>query len=215
MAPPRKHTTDAILDAARALVLDDGPRTASVAAIAEASGAPSGTLYHRFGSRDGILAAAWLRALERFQSAVLEAEASRREDGVEAGVAMASATLAFADDHPRDARLLLVLRRSDLLDAAPDEELRTRVDVINAPLEAAIRRIARSVHGRADARAVDAVTRAVVDLPGAAIRRHLRDADDRLPRWVAADLISATRALLRPLPTDERRPREPISGGTN
>ncbi|KKC02727.1 helix-turn-helix domain-containing protein, partial [Mycobacterium nebraskense] len=67
MAPPRKHETDVILDAARALVLAGGPRAASVAAIAKTSGAPAGTLYHRFGNRDGILTAAWLRALERFQ----------------------------------------------------------------------------------------------------------------------------------------------------
>ncbi|MET0995380.1 MAG: TetR family transcriptional regulator, partial [Mycobacterium sp.] len=48
MAPPRKHETDVILDATRALVLAEGPRAASVAAIATASGAPAGTLYHRF-----------------------------------------------------------------------------------------------------------------------------------------------------------------------
>lgn len=42
MAPPRKHETDAILDATRALVLAEGPRAASVAAIAKVSGAPAG-----------------------------------------------------------------------------------------------------------------------------------------------------------------------------
>lgn len=78
MAPPRKHETDVILDAARALVLDGGPRTASVAAIATASGAPAGTLYHRFGNRDGILTAAWLRALERFQARALAADGDTR-----------------------------------------------------------------------------------------------------------------------------------------
>ena len=50
MAPPRKHQTDVILDATRALVLAEGPRAASVGAIAKASGAPAGTLYHRFGT---------------------------------------------------------------------------------------------------------------------------------------------------------------------
>jgi AcrR family transcriptional regulator len=59
MAPPRKHQTDVILDTTRALVLADGPRAAGVAAIAKASGAPAGTLYHRFGNRNGIVAAAW------------------------------------------------------------------------------------------------------------------------------------------------------------
>ena len=33
MAPPRKHETDVILDAARALVLDGGPRSATVTTI--------------------------------------------------------------------------------------------------------------------------------------------------------------------------------------
>ena len=71
MAPPRKHETDVILDAARTLVLSEGPRAASVAAIAATSGAPAGTLYHRFGNRNGILTAAWLRALERFHALAL------------------------------------------------------------------------------------------------------------------------------------------------
>jgi AcrR family transcriptional regulator len=187
MAPPRKHTTDHILDAARTLVLADGPRAASVAAIAELSGAPVGTLYHRFGSRDAVLAAAWLRALEQFQSGALAAVAEHPDDPLEAGVAVAVAALGFARRRPEDARLLLVLRRSDLLDAAPDDELRARIDAMNAPLEDAFRRIARSLGGRADARTVDAVTRAVVDLPGAAIRRHLREDGSRLPEWLAKD----------------------------
>ena len=73
MAPPTKHPTARILDAARTLALTEGPRAVSVAAIADASGAPAGTLYHRFGSRDGILRAAWLRALEGFQARWLDA----------------------------------------------------------------------------------------------------------------------------------------------
>ena len=100
MAPPRKHETDVILDAARALVLVGGPRAASVAAIAKSSGAPAGTLYHRFGNRDGILAAAWLRALGRFQA---RAMAARRpaETPAETAVAMAVAAISFARELPR------------------------------------------------------------------------------------------------------------------
>ena len=195
MAPPRKHSTDTILDAARALVLTAGPRAASVAAISRASGAPVGTLYHRFGNRDGVLAAVWFRALERFQALALAADAAHRDDPVEAGVALAGAALDFAARHPDDARLLLAVRRSDLLDGAPPQ-LRARLDAGNAPLEAALRRIARALHGRADARAVDHVMRAVVDLPGAAVRRHLREPDATLPRWLAADVAAAARALL-------------------
>lgn len=196
MAPPRKHDTYDILDAARDVVLADGPRAASVAAIARVSGAPVGTLYHRFGSRDAVLAAAWLRALERFQTRALAAVAAHPGDPVEAGVEMAVAAVAFAREHPEDARLLLVVRRSDLLDAAPDDELSVQIDAMNAPLRDALRLVARALSGRADARAVDAVTRAVVDLPTAAVRRHLRGDGQPLPDWLAQDVADAARTLL-------------------
>ena len=194
MAPPRKHDTDAILDAARALVLRSGPRAAGVAAIARESGAPVGTLYHRFGSRDAILAAAWLRALERFQARALDAAAGSG-DAVATGAAMAAAVVSFSRDMPEDAGLLLSIRRDDLLDAAPGPEVRERLAAINAPLEAATKNIARELHGRADARALDAVTRAIVDLPYAAIRRHARA--ERLPSWLEEDVRDSARVLLK------------------
>jgi len=193
MAAPRKHDTDRILDAARALVLREGPRAASVAAIAAASGAPVGTIYHRFGNRDGLLAAVWLRALERFQRRCLAA-AGDETDPIESGVAMASAAVGFARNLPEDALLLLSLRRDDLLDAAPGPELRLRLDEINAPLLNEMRRVARGLHGDESERALDAVTRAVVDLPYSAIRRHGRARS--LPDWLEDDVAAACRTLL-------------------
>jgi len=196
VAAPRKHDTDLILDAARSLVLEEGPRAASVAAIAAESGAPVGTLYHRFGSRDALLAAAWLRALQRFQERSLGA-ARGPGDAVEAGVGMARAAIAFAADLPEDAQLLLSLRRDDLLDASPGEGFRIRLGEINAPLEDEIRRLARALTGGDGRRGLDAVMRAIVDLPYAAIRRHGRDGS--LPAWLGDDVEAAARTLLRAL----------------
>ncbi|WP_280232960.1 TetR/AcrR family transcriptional regulator [Nocardia cyriacigeorgica] len=192
MAPPRKHATDVILDAARTLVLSDGPRAASVAAIAEASGAPVGTLYHRFGNRNGVLTAAWLRALERFQDRVKAA--AEDPDPLEAGVAMARAAIGFGRDLPDDARLLLSLRPSDLLDGNPDEEFGARLTGMNAPLIEHLRRIAAGLFGSDGAREVDAVSRAIVDLPYAALRRHAQAAE--LPQWLEQDVTGAARTLL-------------------
>lgn len=192
MAPPRKHDTDVILDAARSLVLAEGPRATSVAAIAAASGAPVGTLYHRFGNRDGVLAAAWLRALERFQSRARAA--AEDPDPLEAGVAMARSTVSFARDLPDDARLLLSLRPSDLLDGSPGEEFAARLTTMNAPLIAEVARVARELSGDDDARRVDAVARAVVDLPYAAVRRHA--GSKALPTWLEDDIADAARVLL-------------------
>jgi AcrR family transcriptional regulator len=195
VAPPRKHDTDEILDAARTLVLRDGPRAASVAAIAKESGAPVGTLYHRFGNRDGVLAAAWLRAVERFQRRALEAATD--PDPLEAAVAMATSTIRFAREQPDDVGLLLAIRRGDLLDADPGDTFRVELKAINAPLEAELARLTRALRGRADSRSLDAVTRAVVDLPGAAVRRHLRS-DRKLPGWLENDVAASARTLLSP-----------------
>ncbi|MGW6374534.1 TetR/AcrR family transcriptional regulator [Rhodococcus sp. NPDC055112] len=192
MAPPRKHDTDAILDAARTLVLADGPRAAGVAAIAAASGAPVGTLYHRFGSRNGVLTEAWLRALARFQERVMGVAGD--PDPVEAGVSMAVATVRFARELPDDAKLLLNLRPSDLLDGGPDAEFRSRLDRMNAPLFEHLRRLARDLLGADGDREIDAVSRAVVDLPYAALRRHAHAAE--LPDWLDADLAATARTLL-------------------
>ena len=192
MAPPRKHESDVILDAARALVLAGGPRAASVAAIAKSSGAPAGTLYHRFGNRDGILAAAWLRALERFQAQAMAADAGAPLD---AAVAMAVAAISFARGLPEDARLLLTIRPGDLLDDEPDAEFAETLAAMNAPLTRRVGALARQLYGRGDARSVDAVARAIVDLPYAVVRRHAHD--EPLPSWLEADVAASVRAVLR------------------
>jgi AcrR family transcriptional regulator len=191
MAPPRKHETDVILDAARALVLDGGPRAASVAAIAKSSGAPAGTLYHRFGNRNGILTAAWLRALERFQARAMAAEA---DTPMATAVAMAVSCIGFTRELPQDARLLLTIRPGDLLDGEPDAAFQQTLAAMNAPLRDRIGALARQLFGSGNARSVDAVARAVADLPYAVVRRHARD--EPMPRWLEADVAASARAVL-------------------
>ena len=190
MAPPRKHGTDAILDATRSLVLAGGPRVASVAAIASASGAPAGTLYHRFGSRDGVLTATWLRALERFQAQVLAAGGT---DALETAVAMALAAVAFARDLPDDVRLLLTIRPSDLLDDGDGAGLSQTIAEMNAPLGVRLRGLAQELYGSTEPRALDAVYRAVVDLPYGVIRRHV----GAVPDWLADEVAAGARVLLQ------------------
>jgi AcrR family transcriptional regulator len=197
VAPPRKHETDVILDAARALVLAGGPRAASVAAIATASGAPAGTLYHRFGNRDGILTAAWLRALEGFQARAMAAEA---DTPAETAVAMAVACISFARELPEDARLLLTIRPADLLDGEPDAAFQRTLAAMNGPLNERIGTLARQLYGSSDPRSVDAVARAVADLPYAVVRRHAHD--EPMPSWLEADVAASARAVLQSLGED-------------
>ena len=192
MAPPRKHETDVILDATRALVLGGGPRAASVAAIAKASGAPAGTLYHRFGNRDGILTAAWLRALGRFQARAMAADGGTP---LETATAMAVAAVGFARELPDDARLLLTIRPGDLLDGEPDAAFQQTLAAMNAPLTERIGDLARQLYGNSEPRSVDAVARAVADLPYAVVRRHAHD--DPMPPWLEGEVAASAVAVLR------------------
>jgi AcrR family transcriptional regulator len=184
-----------ILDATRALILAGGPRAASVAAIAKASGAPAGTLYHRFGNRDGVVIAAWLRALARFQERALAAAANPASDTpLQSATAMAVSAIGFARELPDDARLLLTIRPGDLIDGQPDATFRETLAAMNAPLAGRIRELADELYATSDPRAVDAVNRAVSDLPYAVVRRHAYD--NPLPDWLEADVAAAAGAVL-------------------
>ncbi|WP_445149675.1 helix-turn-helix domain-containing protein [Baekduia sp. Peel2402] len=200
MARPPMHDSDGILDAARALLLDGGPRAASVAAIAKASGAPVGTLYHRFGTRDELLAAVWLRAVARFADGYLaagdNADDAADDAPAQTAAAMAAAVVAFARAAPQDTQLLLGGGLADLLDAPPTEAMLARQAAINAPLDAAIRALARRRYGRADRRHVDRVRLAVVDLPAGALRRWVRDGASAPPGWAEDEVARAAAQLL-------------------
>jgi hypothetical protein len=65
---------------------------------------------------------------------------------------------------------------------------------MNAPLNARIRDAARKLYGRSDRRSVDAVARAVADLPYAVVRRHAYD--EPMPSWRDADVAASARAML-------------------
>jgi AcrR family transcriptional regulator len=58
----RLYTSDQILDGARGLVLGEGIAAATISNIARASGAPPGSIYYRFDSRETLLAELWIRA---------------------------------------------------------------------------------------------------------------------------------------------------------
>ncbi|MCG7527704.1 TetR/AcrR family transcriptional regulator, partial [Streptomyces sp. OfavH-34-F] len=67
MARPPRFSTEQLLDAAVPLAAASGPAGVTMSAVAQATGAPSGSVYHRFPGRDALLAEVWLRTVERFQ----------------------------------------------------------------------------------------------------------------------------------------------------
>ncbi len=190
------HDTDMLLDAARDLIIEGGSHAAGIRAIAERSGAPSGSLYHRFGSRDALVAQAWLRAVRRFQAGFLAAlEADDPRDGIADAVRWA---VLFALDEPSDARLLLSHSRRDLLHVEPHGALAADLTTVNEPLTRATRALAIRLFGNARAAARERVSYALTDLPLAVLRRHL--AAGTLSAATADSLAAAARALIDSAP---------------
>ena len=193
VARPTAYPSETILDGARAIVLDSGAGSATVDAIARASGAPTGSIYHRFASRDELLARVWLRAVRRSQARFLAA--IDRPDPVEAAVAGALSILDFCRDEPEDARLLAAVRADDLLRADVPEAVAHELADVNRGLLRAVRRLSVALFGRRTDAALERTLLAVFDLPYGAARRHLV-AGAPLPRTLWGDLERAVRAVI-------------------
>jgi AcrR family transcriptional regulator len=193
MPRPELHSADQILDAARQLVLDGGARAATVEGIVAASGAPKGSIYHRFGTLDDLLAAMWLRAVRRSQESFLEA--LERAEPVEAALAAGLSMHDFARKSPGDARLLASLRREDLIGSVTDPELRRSLREVNATVRDAVMSLTRRLYGNASRPSVERTMCAVIDLPYGAIRRHL-GSGSALPRNVRPQLAAAIEAAI-------------------
>ncbi|GAA4881065.1 TetR/AcrR family transcriptional regulator [Actinomycetospora straminea] len=196
MGRAERHPAGGILDAARELVLGEGLRAATVDRIVVASGAPKGSVYHRFGTLDDLLATMWLRAVRASQARFLAALEEGR-DAVDDGVAAAMSVYDFAREERDDAALLVVVRAQDVGRHGRDEALARELATVNAPLERAVTDLAARLHGRASSAAVEQAVLAVVDLPLGAVRRHLL-ARRPPPLELRDPLARAVRAALTP-----------------
>jgi AcrR family transcriptional regulator len=194
MPRPQVHDTDSMLDAARNLLLAEGALGVTVEAISAASGAPTGSIYHRFGSRDELVARLWMRAVYRSQASFLVA--LEDDDPYRAAVGAAISIIEFCEQHPADAQLLVAFRREDLVRAVPTADLVEELAELNRPVERAVVALARRLYGRRTRAALERTLLCVFDLPYGAARRHLSQGE-RLPRGLKADLEIAIEAVLR------------------
>jgi AcrR family transcriptional regulator len=197
MPRPRVYEPDRVLDAVESLAVSSGPAAVTIRAISAAVGVSNGALYHTFGSRSGLMGRAWLRAGHRFltaQNTLVDqalAEASPRAP-VAAVVAAADAPAVFAEQYPGSSKLLLTVRREELLDSDLPDEIATELSDLDRLLVGLMIRLAVNVWDRKDARAVDAITTCIVDLPTAILLRR-----DRLANATAREHLRASvRAVL-------------------
>lgn len=131
MARPARFSADDILDAATRTVLEQGTEV-TMAQIARAAGAPTGSIYHRFASREELLIRLWLRSMRRFHTGFLRA--CRSEPAADTVVAAAVHVVQFCREHPADAYAMTLYRHSELLDTAPPG-LREEIAALNEEVD--------------------------------------------------------------------------------
>lgn len=204
---PRLHDIDELLDVAEELVSGRDPAGLTLRALAQRGGVPIGSIYHAFGSKEDLLARLWLRAAGRLGAAQQEAldAGDRGDDPVAAVVAVALAPVTFGRRYPASAEVFFTRRREQLFATVSSPTVLDDLTATQQRFVARLRALARSMWGRDDRVAVDAVTACVVDVPGGVLGRHLREG--RYPDPVLeARIVAAVRAILD-VPLDPPPPR--------
>lgn len=194
MPRPRVHDLDRLLDAAERLVVETGAHGVTVRSLAAAAGVSNGTIYHAFGSLGALLARVWLRAAGEFLDLQTEL-ADQAEDPVEAVTAAAGTPAAFADRRPEAARLLITVKKEDVLGPQVPEALAAELLALDKRLIAFLIRLALRLWDRRDAQAVEVLTTCVVDLPTALFRRAFA-AGEPISEDSRIRLAAAVRAIL-------------------
>ncbi|MEV7723682.1 TetR/AcrR family transcriptional regulator [Streptomyces sp. NPDC087917] len=192
MARPPRFDTDQLLDAAVHLAATGGPTAVTMSAAAQAVGAPSGSIYHRFAGRPALLAEVWLRTVERFQLGYL-ATLDGEPDPRRAGRAASRHVVAWSRENPEEATLLLY-GPADFGRADWSAEHTARADAGNGRVFTALHHLTEAL-GAPDEQARERITLALIDLPLSLVRRHLR-AGTPLPPHLEALAEECTMALL-------------------
>jgi len=171
------------LNAAVQIIAEDGLNALTIAALARRIKAPVGSVYHRFPSRDTLLAEVWLNIIESFQKEFIE---KLQIDGLEATLSC----LEWVRRHPLEARIMLLYRMQDLMSGQWPEGMRERAQCLNKNLRDAVIAFIRKKFGRVTRENTERVTFALYDAPIGIIRRHLLE--NRIPPPSAARLIRET-----------------------
>ncbi|MEW2250100.1 TetR/AcrR family transcriptional regulator [Streptomyces sp. NPDC058733] len=135
MSPKQQRgeaTAETLLDAALRVYAEAGEQGLTVGAVTRASGVSLGSLYHHFGSVDGLMNALLMRWLERLLGELLAAleRARTARTGVRAVV---RAYLGFVREHPA-AGMLLHSAHADRVGMAQARQLRDAQEARLSPL---------------------------------------------------------------------------------
>lgn len=166
--PPDSATRQRVLDAAAAICAASGASSLSIAGLTESSGVSNGSIYHHFGSREGVIASLVLDAFSSYQAGLLSVLAEHPDDA-QAGIeAMVRYHLNWMEAHPDLARLL-VDQRDHVAEGPEGGRLRDQNRQFFAEVKAWLD--GRAAAGQIEEVSID-LAHALVFAPAQEISRH-------------------------------------------
>ena len=109
--------------------------------IVTTTGVSIGSLYHRYDTREELLAKAWIDAVQAFQARFLAALESNAPD---AGMRAAMVTPQFCRDEIKRAKILVCCRREELLSSSISDEISKQIRSINKASTNSLTRFAKN-----------------------------------------------------------------------
>lgn len=183
MARKTQFSDTEVFEAVGDLMAREGVVTTT--AVQQAASLSTGSLYHRFGSREGMLAETWLFALRSFQPHFIRALAASDISFGE----IATVTPRFCRTHRPEALVLSCCSSRQFMSSDMPPAIRRKIDESNDATFVALRMFARRRKMN-----LDACRLAFVAFPLAAVRLYLPDRD--VPRQVDRYVARAAEAIL-------------------
>jgi len=158
----------AFLNAARDLLAKNGPTAVTVNSVTEKLGAPSGSFYYRFASRDVLMAELWLVTALSFQKEYVAA--------IKAGDGLAAAlhTPRWVRANPANARVFLLYHRNDFVHGEWPEKFVDGVRRQGRRIEACYKRFARDTFGGEDSKKLRLARFVLAGVPMTAVIPHIQ-----------------------------------------
>ena len=171
------------IEAAIELIAEQGLGALTISALSKRVKSPVGSVYHRFLSRDALLAELWLTIVESFQKEFLK---KLKRDGLQAALY----GLQWVKEHPNEGRVLLLYRREDIASGKWPIDLQKRAQNLTKEMDEGIRLFTQQQFGRVTRETIDRTLFVLRDAPGGIIRRYLEY--NKIPPESVCELIRET-----------------------
>ena len=134
------RSREAVLDAAERLIAEQGYEAATFSALGGEAGIPASSIYHYFGSKEGLRLAVRERGAERFFAALpdFDSRLGSEQEPLRALVESVASTL---DRHPNFLRILVVMAAQPVHAGEGDVQR-----VVNRVRERALQRLREQMH---------------------------------------------------------------------